>query len=107
MLESHLMRPGLRDDGAPASAGPSPKGDDAGRDSSAVVNKLVEGLRGDAVLIARDLGLETLTQEGGLEQLVERIKSHVSPERKRKPKNFSGQVKRQVGFYLDNRKSPC
>lgn len=38
-----------------------------------------EGLRGDALLIARDLGLDTLTQEGGLEHLVERIKSHVFP----------------------------
>jgi len=38
-------RPGHRDDGAPASAGPSPKGDDTGRDRSALVNKIVEGLR--------------------------------------------------------------
>ena len=72
-----------------------------------LANKIVEGLRGDAFLIARDLGLEALTQEGGLEHLFERIKSHVFPEHKRKPKNFSGQAKRQVGSYPDNRKSPC
>ena len=53
------------------------KGDDAGRGRSTLVNKIVEGLRGDAFLMARDLGLETLTQDGGLERLVERIKSHV------------------------------
>ena len=64
-------RPGHQDDGATASASPSPKGDDTGRDRSALVNKVVEGLRGDALLIARDLGLETLTQEGGLEHLAE------------------------------------
>ena len=72
-----------------------------------LANKIVEGLRRDAFLIARDLGLEALTQEGGLEHLFERIKSHVFPEHKRKPKNFSGQAKRQVGSYPDNRKSPC
>ena len=51
--------------------------------------------------IARDIGLETLTQEGGIEHLVERIKSHVSPEHNMKPRNFSGQAKRQVGSYPD------
>ena len=72
-------RPGRRDDGtsAAAAAEATSKGDDAGRDRS--MNKIVEGLRGDAFLIARDLGFETLTQDGGLERLVERIKSHVFP----------------------------
>ena len=74
-------RPGVRGDGSPAAAAAetSSKGDDIGRDRSTLVNKIVEGLRGDAFLIARDLGLETLTQDGGLEQLVERIKSNVFP----------------------------
>ena len=86
----------------------SPKGDDTGRDRSALVNKIVEGLRGDAFLIARDLGLETLTQEGALEQLAERIKSHVFPRAQREAKElFQGRSKGRWGFYPDNRKSPC
>ena len=89
-------RPGVRGDGSPAAAAAetSSKGDDAGRDRSTLVNKIVEGLRGDAFFIARDLGLETLTpQDGGLEQLVERIKNDVFPPgRKRRVKNSSGQA---------------
>ena len=81
-------RPGRQDEGAAASAGPSPKGDDTGRDRSALVNKIVEGLRGDAFLIARGLGLETLTQEGGLERLVERIKAHVFPRAQEEAKEL-------------------
>jgi hypothetical protein len=102
-------RPGRQDEGAAASAGPSPKEDDTGRDRSALVNKIVEGLRGDVFLIARDLGLETLTQEGGLERLVERIKAHVMSflEPKKKPRNSLEQARKQVEFYPDNPKNPC
>ena len=48
-------------------------------DRSVLVNKIVEGLRGDAFLLARDVGLETLSQLGGLEQLIEAIGNHVFP----------------------------
>ena len=48
-------------------------------DRSVLVNKIVEGLRGDAFLLARDLGLETLSRPGGLERLVEVIRNHVFP----------------------------
>ena len=48
-------------------------------DRSILVNKIVEGLRGDAVLLARDLGLETLSRPGGLAQLIETIRNHVFP----------------------------
>ena len=43
------------------------------------MNKIVEGLRGDAFLLARDLGLETLARPGGLERLIEVIRHHVFP----------------------------
>ena len=49
-------------------------------DSSVLVHKIVEGLRGDAFLLARDVGLETLSQPGGLEQLIEAIRNHVFPK---------------------------
>ena len=56
------------------------------------LSDFVEGLRvlrGDTFLIARDLGLETLAQDGGLERLVERIKNICSQEPRKKPRNCS------------------
>ena len=46
-------------------------------DRSIPLNKIVEGLRDDAFLLARDVGLETLSERGGLEQLIEAIGNHV------------------------------
>ena len=49
-----------------------------------LVRKVMEGLRGDAFLMAKDLGLDVLMDVGpptGLEELVERIKEHVFPLR--------------------------
>ena len=57
-------------------------------DRSILVNKIVEGLRGDAFLFARDVGLETLSQPGGLEQLIEAIRNHVFPRAFRRRKRF-------------------
>lgn len=48
-------------------------------DRSSLVNKVIEGLRGDAFLIARDLGSDTLIKPGGLELLVQTIRTHVFP----------------------------
>ena len=48
-------------------------------DRSAVVHKVLEGLRGDAFLVARDLGLEKLIVPGGLDLLVDRIRTMVFP----------------------------
>ena len=41
--------------------------------------RVLEGLRGDAFLVARDMGLETLVAKGGLDELVERIRKMVFP----------------------------
>ena len=106
-LESHLTRAQAAKTTELSSASPSPKEDDTGRDRSALVTKVVEGLRGDAFLIARDLGLETLTREGGFEYLVERIKSHVFHRAEEEAKELLGQAKRQVGSYPDSPKNPC
>jgi len=49
-----------------------------------LVTKVMEGLRGDAFLMAKDLGLSALMDVGpptGLELLVEKIKEHVFPLR--------------------------
>ena len=48
-------------------------------DRTSVVHKVLEGLRGDAFLVARDLGLEKLISPGGLDLLVDRIRAMVFP----------------------------
>ena len=48
-------------------------------DWAPLVNKVVEGLRGDAFLIARDVGLVELTKPDGLVKLVSKIRSFVFP----------------------------
>ena len=40
------------------------------QDMATLVNKIVEGLRGDAFLVARDLGHEALMKPKGLETLI-------------------------------------
>ena len=57
-------------------------------DRSALVNKIIEGLRGDAFSIARDMGLERLVQVGGLEALVAAIKTHVFPRAQEEAKEL-------------------
>ena len=50
------------------------------------MNKILEGLRGDAFLLARDVGLDALTNEEGLEDLLQKMKAscfHVPPRRHR------------------------
>jgi len=56
-----------------------------------LVNKIVEGLRGDAFLVARDLGHEALMQPKGLETLISRI-------RRKKLVNFSVLAKSRAEF---------
>lgn len=45
-------------------------------DISTLVNKILEGLRGDAFL-ARDIGLDAVTNQEGLEELLRKMKSVV------------------------------
>ena len=44
-----------------------------------LVNKIVDGLRGDAFLVARNLGHEALMKPKGLETLINRIRTNVFP----------------------------
>ena len=86
-ISSH-PRLGRQDDEVGAFASRSPKGDDTGRNRSVLVNKVVEGLRGDAFLIGRDFVLEILFQEEGLERLVEQIKTYIFPRAQEEAKEF-------------------
>eukprot|EP00435_Cladocopium_sp_Y103_P068333 s119_g31.t1 len=66
-------------------------------DRSALVNKVVEGLRGDAFALARDLGLETLIEEGGVQKLVIAVKQHVFPRATEEAKELFRAGQRQQG----------
>ena len=57
-------------------------------DRGPLVNKIVEGLRGDAFAIARDVGLDQLTAPGGLEHLITQITAHVFPRAQEEAKEL-------------------
>lgn len=48
-------------------------------DISTLVNEILEGLQGDAFLLARDLGVEALMSGEELEQLLQATKSFMFP----------------------------
>ena len=58
---------------------------------------MIEGLRGDAFSIARDLGLEVLSEPGGLVKLVGEIKSHVFPRAREEAKELFRAGQKQGG----------
>ena len=49
------------------------------KDRTNLMSKVMEGLRGDAFLVARDMGINALVADGGLRELVRRIKQSVFP----------------------------
>ena len=58
---------------------------------------MIEGLRGDAFSIARDLGLEVLSEPGGLVKLVGEIRSHVFPRAREEAKELFRAGQKQGG----------
>ena len=64
---------------SPKSTKGDKKTDDDTYDRSSLVHRVLEGLRGDAFLVARDMGLDALATKGGLDELVERIRKMVFP----------------------------
>ena len=78
---------------SPKSTKGDKKVDDDTYDRSSLVHRVLEGLRGDAFLVARDMGLDALATKGGLDELVERIRKMVSPEQLKKLGNSFEQVK--------------
>ena len=53
-----------------------------------MVHKVSEGLRDEAFKLARDIGVDGLSQAGGLRNFVNRLRSIVSP-RSRAPQNWT------------------
>ena len=49
------------------------------KDRTNLMSKVMEGLRGDAFLVARDMGINALVADGGMRELVHRIKQSVFP----------------------------
>ena len=62
-----------------------------------LVNKIVEGLRGDAFLVARDLGHEALMKPKGLETLISRIRANVFPRATEEARELFRAGQRQGG----------
>ena len=67
------------------------------QDLATLVNKIVEGLRGDAFLVARDLGHEVLMQPKGLETLISRIRANVFPRATEEARELFRAGQRQGG----------
>ena len=65
---------------SPKSTKSEKKADEDTADRSSLVHRVLEGLRGDAFLVARDMGLDALAAKGGLDELVERIRKMVFPK---------------------------
>ena len=76
-------------------------------DRGPLVNKVIEGLRGDAFSIARDLALEVLSEPGGLVNLWVRSDPMCSQELVRKQRNFFVQDRNKVDLCLANQANPC
>ena len=70
---------------------------DVARDRYTLVSKIMEGLRGDAVLIARHMGIAGLVADQGLRNLVKnfKVKENVSPRASEEAKELFriGQVR--------------
>ena len=49
------------------------------KDRKLVASKVIEGLFGEALSLAMDLGTEALFEESGIEKLIARIKEHIFP----------------------------
>ena len=84
-------------------------------DMADAVQKVLEGLRGEALLIARDIGLERLCRNDGLEHLIEMVKQHAFPLRSQEASELfrpgqvrTGPLSRQAGegmlSYVNRRK---
>ena len=86
----HLCRPGTPKSARSLKGSKPP-------DRSPLVNKVVEGLRGDAFLIARDMGLEFLIVPGGIERLVELVRQNVFPRATEEAKELFRMGQRQGG----------
>ena len=76
-------------------------------DMADAVQKVLEGLRGEAFLIARDIGLERLCRNDGLEHLIVMVKQHVFPLAHRRPVSCSVKDSYVLDHYPDNREREC
>ena len=88
-----------------ASHGPKdlPEGDDLDELSASatqarteMVQKVLEGLREEAFELARDIGVDVLTQPGGLRKFVKKLRDVVFPRLAKKPESSLRQDKSLV-----------
>ena len=68
-----------------------------------VAPRLVKGLTGDALSVARDVGLEKLSEENGFDTLVAALKKHLFPLSKDEARELLVFVVRQWAQYCPDR----
>ena len=73
----------------PKSGKSEKKSDEDIADRSSLVHPVLEGLRGDAFLVARDMGLDALAAKGGLDERVEGLGRWFSLEQLRSQRTLS------------------
>ena len=52
------------------------------KDRTKTVARIVENLRGEALTVAMDVGLDALTADGGITTLIDRVREHIFPIRR-------------------------
>ena len=78
------------------------------KDRSVLVNRVLEGLRGEALEIARDLGLDALTADGILDALIRAMRPDVFPRAQGSQRTFSRAGQKIRGDHLpDSSRRAC
>ena len=67
-------------------------------DKARVMSQIVEGLRGDAADIVRDIGAEDILKEDGLTVLTEALRKHVFPKKQAEAKLLYRHGHKQKGI---------
>ena len=99
--------------GEDAHPSPRPTKSDSGKDSerssdkSILVNKIIEGLRGDAFSIARDLGIDVIMGKGASICLSGGCASTCFQGRVKKPRSFLEQVNDKEEYSRGNKENRC
>ena len=60
-------------------------------DRRVVVSKIIEGLRGDAFQVAKDIGLDKLTAAGGIDTLIENLRTITFPMKRHEAEELFAQ----------------
>ena len=82
---------------------------DIAKERTLLVSKIMEGLRGDAFLVAQDLGVAALIADNGIRTLIHKLKESVFPRASEEARELRGgmlarQVSESMVSYVDRRR---